>query len=308
MSGHANRPLDFFAAGVNLGFSTFEVSGWRHPAFYAEIHPGRFPIVSFHDPAPPLPGSVLGAVGSTMLRREDLVLTSLDEGRRRGAVAITGHTLEQAATYGASVIIVHAGQTGADPRLAAKLQALYLDHSIDAPEAQATREQLAAEIARDRQAHLEALWRSLDELVPAAQARSLVLGLENRPRPEIPSWEDMGEILARYPDSHLGYWHDTGHAQLQEDLGFTFHSAWLSAFRSRLVGLHLHDEVGLVVHRAPGAGCVNWAELIPLVADQVLRTIEVDDTVSPQALLAGVDYLRSAGWIERSHQNAQSQA
>ena len=81
MSGRNKRPLDFFTAGTNLGFDSFELSGFHHDTFYEEVRPGDFRIVSLHDPAPPIRGQA--RVGSKELRRADIVYTSLDDKRRR---------------------------------------------------------------------------------------------------------------------------------------------------------------------------------------------------------------------------------
>jgi sugar phosphate isomerase/epimerase len=143
---------------------------------------------------------------------------------------------------------------------------------------------------------MEALRRSLDELSAYASARGICLGVENRTACEVPDWQELGEILAWYPEETVGYVHDTGHAQVQEDLGLRPHADWLHAYGNRLTGVHLHDSVELDVHQAPGAGDVNWAGLAGLVPAGVLRTVEVYGTVSREALLAGVEHLKSTGW------------
>ena len=77
MSGRDWRPRDFFTAGANLGFDSFELSGVHGDTFYDEIRPGDFRIVTLRDPAPPARGET--RVGSKELRRADIVCASLDE-------------------------------------------------------------------------------------------------------------------------------------------------------------------------------------------------------------------------------------
>lgn len=122
------------------------------------------------------------------------------------------------------------------------------------------------------------------------------LGLENRTICEVPSFDDVGQVLLWYPDDTVSYWHDTGHAQVQADLGITPHEDWLHAYGHRLIGLHLHDAVNLQVHQVPGTGRVDWAGLASLAPAQVLRTVEVDRPVSEKALFVGVRHLQSTGW------------
>ena len=123
------------------------------------------------------------------------------------------------------------------------------------------------------------------------------LGLENRPICQAPNFEDMGQVLTWFPDGTLGYWHDTGHAQVQEALGFTPQADWLRAYGHRLIGAHLHDEANLEVHLAPGEGDVDWHGLAPLMPTNALRVIETNHSVSKESLRAGIEHLKLTGWI-----------
>jgi sugar phosphate isomerase/epimerase len=281
---------DFFRAGVEMGFSCFEVSGLAGDAFYQEIRPGAFDVASLHNPAP-------GEMRNSEMRRADILLTSLDEERRQRAVAITRRTLEVAQEYGARLVVLHVGQTGADQELENDLKRLFAEGRIADPEADIVQQRLASERLVQRQERMEAVRRSLDELILCASARGICLGVENRTACEVPDWHDLGEILSWYPEEPVGYVHDTGHAQAQEALGLRPHVDWLHAYGHRLAGVHLHDSVRLDVHRAPGTGGdLDWAGLAGLVPVGVLRTVEVDGTVSREALLAGIEHLKSTGW------------
>ncbi len=294
MRGRWERVSDFIQAGVELGFAAFEVSGLTGDAFYDEIHPGAFNIVSLHNPAP-------GLMRNKAMRLADIVLTSLDEERRQQAVAEALRSMEVAQRYDARVLVLHLGQTSADPELENHLKRLFAEGRIAGPEADAARSRLTSERAYCRRRRIKALRRSLDELIPYASARGVRLGLENRPAVQVPNWEDMSGILSWYPEDTVGYWHDTGHAQVQENLGITPHADWLRAYGQRLVGLHLHDAVGCEVHRAPGQGSVDWAGLAALAAsrgDNIVRTVEVNHTVPEEALRAGVEHLQATGWME----------
>ncbi len=55
-------------------------------------------------------------------------------------------------------------------------------------------------------------------------------------------------------DESIGDWHDTGHAETPALLGLTPLVEWLQANGSRLIGLHLHDVIGMESHYAPGTG------------------------------------------------------
>lgn len=289
------RPREFFQTGIEFGFDGFEISGIRDDVFYDEIRPGDFEIVSLHDPAPASHGAA--ASGSTGLRRADIVLTSLNEERRRAAVSIVTRSLEVAADYGAQAVVLHVGLAGIRSETAHRIKSLYLSGEIASAQADHARALFKSERAREHAERMQALGRSLDALIPVASKRSVRLGLENRPICEMPNWEEMQEILARYPDEIVGYWHDTGHAETPARLGMTPQVEWLEAFRSRLVGLHLHDVIGLESHYAPGSGIVDWAGLARLAPADTWRVVEIEGSVSPEELRRGVGHLRSMGWI-----------
>ncbi len=295
MSGRDWRLSDFFAAGADFGFESFELSGIYGDTFYDEIRPGDFRFVSLHDPAPPARGCA--RVGSKALRRADIVYTSLDDSRRRQAVSITKNSIDIAAAFGAQVIVLHPGQTSASAAMEDQLKQLFLRGRISSPEADALRVQLATERAYQHHEHIDALHHSLDELLAHASSKKVKLGLENRPTYEITNFAEMGEILSWYPSDWIGYWHDTGHAQVQANIGMTPHIDWLQAYGGRIVGMHLHDAVGIENHRAPGQGNVDWRELAAFVPTNVIGVIEVDRHTLANDIHAGIQYLQSTGWI-----------
>ena len=295
MSGTDKRPLDFFAAGTDLGFDCFELSGIHGDTFYDEVRPGDFRIASLHDPAPPARGQ--RHLGSKELRQTDTVYTSRDDERRRQAVAITKHSIDVAAQYGSQVVVLHIGQTSTIGNVERQLKRLFVEGRIDSIEAETLRAQLATERAYQHDEHIDALRRSLDELVIHASAQHIQLGIENRPAHEMAGFAEIGEILSWYPADTVGYWHDTGHAQIQAMLGFTPHANWLRAYGHRIIGMHLHEAVGVENHQAPGQGSVDWIGLAPLVLANALRVIEVDKTVSVDALREGKEFLRRTDWL-----------
>jgi sugar phosphate isomerase/epimerase len=291
MRDRFERPCDFFCAGVRLGFRSFEVNGVATLTFYDDVHPGEFTIRSLHDPAPAAPNM-------TVLAQKDIVFTSLDDERRRQAVATAKNSIDVAVRYGAKGVILHSGQVEVDPDLQDTLEQLLANGQIESTEANTIRALQASERMVNYDAHMTALRHSLDDLIPYAIARDVFLGIENRRRiHQVPNFDEMRWLLAYYQSPAFGYWHDTGHAEVLAALGLTPHADWLRTFGSRLVGIHMHDVIGNLDHRAPGTGTVDWSGLAPFVPDQGLRTAEVASDASEEALTAGVALLAETGWI-----------
>ena len=84
---------------------------------------------------------------------------------------------------------------------------------------------------------------SVEELRAFAVERGVALAFENRERPgELPLDDQFGELFAGIAQpNNAGYWHDTGHAHLKEQLGLLDHHAHLEKNAARLIGFHLHD-------------------------------------------------------------------
>jgi sugar phosphate isomerase/epimerase len=105
---------------------------------------------------------------------------------------------------------------------------------------------------------LDACRRSLDRLLPIAEAEGIQLALENLPPGFLGGQvEDISTLLTEFTHPRLGLCLDTGHAHLTAGC-----SAWLDALGDRLVCLHLHDNDGHSdAHLPPGHGTINWGAL-----------------------------------------------
>jgi len=163
--GRWRRVGDFFRAGLEMGFSSFELSGLTGRSFYQEIQPGAFDIAAVHNPAP-------GEMRNTEMRRADVLLTSLNEERRQQAVAVARRGVEVAEQYGARVVVLHVGQTGADPELENELKRLFAAGQIAGPQARAIRQRLASERlvrARSGWTRCGAAWTSWLVVPPAGR-------------------------------------------------------------------------------------------------------------------------------------------
>jgi len=91
----------------------------------------------------------------------------------------------------------------------------------------------------------------------------------------------------------VGYWHDCGHAQIKEHLGFISHRLQLENLSPRLIGFHIHDvEYPGRDHRAPGTGTVDFAALRPVVKPEHVKVFEFSPSLTPEAALGGVKFVK----------------
>jgi sugar phosphate isomerase/epimerase len=284
-----DRLVEFFAAGRAMGFTQFELSHGLTAAMFEGVVPGQQTITSVHDPCPRPPEG------------NRVYLSSVDEEARTRAVAVAKATVDTACRFGAEAVVLHVGRVEVDRDLEARLRELYKQGLAGTAEYAAAKAHLIAARAERAAQHLPAVVKSLEELISYARQRDIVLGLENRVYYlEVPTYEEMAILLERFDGPPIFYWHDTGHAQVLANLGFTPHEEWLRSFSSRMVGIHFHDVRGINDHLAAGRGDLNFRAIAPYVPEDAVRTCEFDWPFTAEEIVAGVEHLRKTGCLPSS--------
>ena len=135
---------------------------------------------------------------------------------------------------------------------------------------------------------------TLRELVGEAKIRGLKFGLEIREAvEELPVESDFKSLLEEFPAPQVYYWHDTGHAQIKEDLGFINHAQFLAARADRLAGFHIHDvKFPVRDHFPPGGGDINFAALAPFVKPEHIKVFELSPKVPLDSVQRGIEHLK----------------
>lgn len=159
---------------------------------------------------------------------------------------------------------------------------------------QKRRDRAMKRIRRSAPAPLERVLASYGQLFEAVRAIGLTLGIENREgMVELPldaAFEDFFAALG--PEAPVGYWHDTGHAQIKHQLGLLDHEAHLAAMAPRLVGFHLHDvsEKGKD-HQQPGTGTIDFAMVARHVRPEHTLVLELSPSLTVDQVRASRDYI-----------------
>jgi sugar phosphate isomerase/epimerase len=103
---------------------------------------------------------------------------------------------------------------------------------------------------------------SVGKVLAYAAEKNVILGFENREKfEELPVDADFPSFLAGLPaGAAAGYWHDTGHAEIKQDLGLLTQKQQLTDNAARLIGFHLHDvNADGDDHQSVGSGRVDFA-------------------------------------------------
>jgi sugar phosphate isomerase/epimerase len=287
--GRFERLSDFFEAGSRLGFRRFELNHAIDSAMLAGLSLDGT-IASLHEPCP-------ADVSMGELKRRNWLVSAPDEEKRRQGVAAVLRSIDLAHELGAQVVVVHPGQVDMDPALERAVHKLYREGKADQPEYAEARERMVAARAAQADVHMQAVRRSLVELAGHAAKKGIRLGLENRFHyQEIPLPDELEELLGLGLEE-VGHWHDVGHARVLENQGLGRHEEWLRRFADRIVGVHLHDVVGLSDHLAAGLGRMDWGMVAGYLPASALRTCEFLPTNSPEEVAAGLRWLAEKGCL-----------
>ena len=141
---------------------------------------------------------------------------------------------------------------------------------------------------------MERLYEVLKKIVPEAEKRGLKLGCENREAiQEIPLESDFENFLRDFDSPNVCYWHDCGHAQIKENLGFIRHAEFLKSMAPRLAGLHIHDvQYPGRDHCPPGSGMIDYAALTAVRKASHIKVFELSPKLPSAPVKAGIAHVK----------------
>lgn len=135
-------------------------------------------------------------------------------------------------------------------------------------------------------AYWDQVLASLEEVREHALEHGVMLGCENREKfQELPVDADFPAFLAdtvKDEKTHCGYWHDTGHAALKEQMGLISHREQLEQNIDRLLGFHLHDVAGDADHQPIGYGDIDFDMVSSFWRPEHRLTLELSPRTTPQ--------------------------
>ena len=289
--GRFSHMAGFVSKAKELGFTHIEANTSISPRMVSELLKTTVPISSIHSPCP----AVLSSRGILV---SSLSLSSLDDSERIEAVRFTKQTIDLAANVSARAVVLHMGEVPIDLSLQDRLYKLHDGGYAQTKEYSQAKEELVYQRTSQALPYLDAARKSLQELSEYSRQKGIMLGLETRFHPhEIPNMEEMAELLNEVSESLVGYWHDVGHAEVQQQLGFSLHEEWLSRFKDRIVGIHLHDIRGISDHQAPGKGNMNWEMVAKYLPPGIVKVCEIGEWNDEEQMRGVVRFLQKKGIV-----------
>ena len=273
-----------------LGFEYAELShGTRItllPGIIDAVEAGEIKISSLHNFCP-LPMGVTYAA-------PNLFQFSAEKPREREmAIRYTLKTLEFATRVQAPLVVLHLGSIEMKDYTGKLKDLLARGEKESSKYAKLCGEVVAKREAKKKK-FVERVYDALRKIVPEAEARGLKLGVENREAlEEIPLEPDFKFLFHEFPSPSLAYWHDTGHAQIKENLGFIHHALHLESLADRLAGFHIHDtQFPARDHTPPGTGTVNFGALKPVTKPEHIKVFEFSPSLTVEQVKSGAAHVK----------------
>ncbi len=248
---------------AELGFDRVELShGIRItlvPGILKAVEDGVVKVGSIHNFCP-LPIGVLHAAPNLFQP------SAADDREREQWLRQTKRSIDFAAQVGASVLVCHLGSVRYlwlhPERHMEAYRRAHPDAVKSGDKAYAALVQRALLKLRRRMGpYWERTRESIRSVLDYASEKKIRLGLENRESfEELPIDADFPGLLgSMQPPAPAGYWHDSGHAHLKEEMGLISHRLQLEANAERLLGFHLHDvDSEGRDHQAIGSGTIDF--------------------------------------------------
>jgi sugar phosphate isomerase/epimerase len=203
------RHLGFEYAELSHGIRVSLLQG-----IFSAVDNNEIKISSLHNFCP-LP------LGVTHARPNIYEFSALSSRERESAFKHTLKTIETAARVGAKVVVLHLGSIDI-PDYTHKLRGILRDPKHQPEKYQKLCYEVLLKRDEVKKEHLECVFEMLHRIVDVAKKNNVKLGIENREAlEEIPFEPDFDLFFKEFNDSTVVYWHDTGHAQIKENLGLS---------------------------------------------------------------------------------------
>ncbi len=275
----------------DLGFEYAELShGIRIsllPGIFEAVQAGEIKISTLHNFCP-LP------IGVTHAAPNIFKFTALEERERENAWRYSLKTLETAERLKARLVVLHMGAIDMKD-YTDRLLEMAENGLKETPKFEKLCLEACEKRAKYKTKHMQYASEMLRRLAPEAASRGLLLGIENREAvEEIPFDDEFPFFLKDFPEPCIGYWHDTGHAQIKENIGFLNHIMHLENMADRLVGFHVHDvKFPGTDHMPPGQGIIDFAALKQFVKPGHIKVLELNPGLPSEAVRAGFEHIRA---------------
>jgi len=216
--------------------------------------------------------------------------SAISSEERERAVKQTLQTIDFAARLNAPFVVLHLGEVKMRPVTDRLIKLATCGEHLSR---KYVRLKIAAVEKRERLApgYLQHVKDCMARIIERAASKNVRLAIEGRrDYEEIPTERELPPLLDELNSSQIGYWHDFGHSQIKENLGFLDHAEWLRAIGPRAFGCHVQDCIWPARdHETPFTGDVHFEKLVPFLPASCLFVWEMSPNKPADAIRESVE-------------------
>ncbi len=278
--GFAKRVLDL---GCRVAVLDVRIAEDRVREVAGALRSAGLPIAALEPPHPEEAGKLAPA-------RALFPLASTDPDHRRIASRVHTRAIALASELEIATLVVHAGRLPDEPP---EDLARSLSRETEAAQRAAVRTVLDARASLVGPT-LDALRKSLDELLPEAERRHVTIALVNRgDLYELPTYQESDRLQREFAGAPLAPWLDLAAAHRIEAMALKKARAWIEANHERFAGAFLHDtrleNDAWVEGLAPGEGAIDWSALGGESLVKIPCALALPHDADPAKVVDGID-------------------
>lgn len=243
------------------------------------IEQGEIGISSVHNTFPHVQDADYGT--------DSVLLGFEDKEKRQRAIDLLVGSAEYTQRYGGEAVVVHPGEVPFPNDISKELGQIYNEVGRDS---EAYRSKWA-ELMERREAYsagyVQKIIESLDEVCNRVVSRGLTVrfGIETRSKPQqIPTLAEAKTIIRALKGAPVGIWYDTGHAIMMDRLGLYDSVGEMEGLMEDIVGVHIHETIGLSDHWCPYVNSNNmnfYDDYLPMIERAQVKVYELKALCQP---------------------------
>jgi len=278
---------------LDMGFEAVELDNHLTGSTLNEMMPllGKdVQVVSIHNFCP-----IPDILPKEMAGSDAFLLSSPDREERERAIEYTIKTIELADTIDARTVICHFGHVDIDDPTEDLIE-LYNKGEKESSDFEALLQRAKDKREANQHRNFDAALFSLDKLNQRAEKLDVFIGIENRRKfRQIPNFDEIGIILSEFDGANVAYWHNTGYAQIQDNLGIVSHEDFLKQYSDRMIGVHLHDVKSTKDRMTPGAGDIDFKMVSKYLSQNVVKVMQLAPGAAREEIMEGLSHLEGSG-------------
>ncbi|MEM7387070.1 MAG: sugar phosphate isomerase/epimerase [Verrucomicrobiota bacterium] len=273
---------------LGIGFDTIEISHGLSisllPGIQKAYEEGKFKVSGLHNFCP--------SPVEVMIDAPDCYEFSSHRAyERRRALELTFKTIEYAAGFHASYVVLHMGSVPM-PVMSKDMHAMVAQGKLNNEEYVQMKLKFIRRREKVEELYYNRAQEALTRIAAQAEKFKVPVAVESRSRYEdVPSEREMVRLMNEFKDNPwVGYWHDFGHVQLKHNLAMLNHREWLQTMEPFLIGCHLHDvEWPNRDHQVPLSGTIDYDSLLPHISKDKYLVWELNPRRKKSKIIEALD-------------------